>query len=92
MANTRSAKKRTRVIAKRTLRNRIWKSAVRTAIRRFNESVAAGREDAELRLRRAVALLDKAASRGVFHKNMAARKKGRLSRRLHQAQSQQQAS
>ncbi len=80
MANTKSAKKRIRVIAKRTLRNRMVKSSLRTAIRRFSESL--GTEEAAARLRAAFKALDKAASKGVIHKNTAARKKARLAKKL----------
>ncbi|HHU29451.1 MAG TPA: 30S ribosomal protein S20 [Firmicutes bacterium] len=82
MANTRQAKKRIRITAKRTLRNRQVKSMVKTAVRRFNDTLA--QEDLESageKLRLAVKMLDKAVSKGVLHKNAASRKKSRLARR-----------
>jgi len=80
LANTRSAKKRARVAAKRTLRNKMVKSSVRTAIRKFREAL--GTENAPILLSRAFSALDRAASKGVIHKNTAARKKARLAKLL----------
>ncbi|MBE3591664.1 MAG: 30S ribosomal protein S20 [Thermoanaerobacter sp.] len=79
MANTKSAKKRISVIAKRTLRNKMIKSRVKTFIKKFNESLATGDiETIKEKLRLAVKELDKAATKGVLHKNTVARKKSRL--------------
>ncbi len=80
MANIKSAKKRARIAAKRNLRNRMVKSSLRTAIRKFTESV--GTEEAAVKLSAAFKALDKAASKGVIHKNTAARKKARLAKKL----------
>lgn len=81
MANTRSAEKRLRQTRVRTLRNRIYKSRVKTAIRRFEEALAEGdRERAAELLRKASAVIDKAAKKGVLHANAAARRKSRLYR------------
>ncbi len=83
MANTKSAAKRIKVIRRRTLRNKSLKSALRTAIRRFEEALAgAAREEAEAALRRALVAIDKAVTKGILHKNTAARKKSRLTRRF----------
>ncbi|MCL6447391.1 MAG: 30S ribosomal protein S20 [Armatimonadetes bacterium] len=83
MANTKSAEKRIKVIRRRTLRNKSLKSALRTAIRRFEEALAgAAREEAEAALRRALVAIDKAVTKGILHKNTAARKKSRLTRRF----------
>ncbi|AAM24199.1 MAG: 30S ribosomal protein S20 [Caldanaerobacter subterraneus] len=79
LANTKSAKKRIAIIKKRTLRNKMIKSRVKTFIRRFNESLATKDIEAiKERLRLAVKELDKAVSKGVLHKNTAARKKSKL--------------
>jgi small subunit ribosomal protein S20 len=79
LANTKSAKKRISVIAKRTLRNKMIKSRVKTFIKKFNESLATGDiETIKEKLRLAVKELDKAATKGVLHKNTVARKKSRL--------------
>ncbi|MDR2166713.1 MAG: 30S ribosomal protein S20 [Clostridiales bacterium] len=81
MANTKSAKKRIKVIAKKTLRNRIIKSRTKTAMRRVVEAVGAqDAQAARVALVNAVRTIDKAASGGVYHKNNAARKKSKLTR------------
>lgn len=79
MANIKSAKKRILVIAKKTLRNKMVKSSTKTAIKKVAAACAAGnKEEAKLALRNAVSTIDKAATKGVFHKNNASRKKSRL--------------
>ncbi len=81
MPNTKSAAKRVRVIRKKTERNRRIKSTVRTAIRRFREALAGGNmEEAQAKLRRALITIDKAVTKGVVHKNKAARTKSRLTK------------
>jgi small subunit ribosomal protein S20 len=82
LANIKSAKKRAITSLKRNERNRMVKSSLRTAVRKF---VEAGAEDAQAKLNQAFAALDKAASKGVIHKNTAARKKSRLAKRLAKA-------
>jgi len=80
LANTKSAKKRALIAAKRTVRNKMVKSSLRTAIRKYREAV--GSENAQVLLNQAFAALDRAAAKGVIHKNTAARKKARLARKL----------
>ncbi|MBF7082594.1 30S ribosomal protein S20 [Desulfallas sp. Bu1-1] len=81
MPNIKSAAKRVRITRKRTERNRRIKSNLRTAIRRFREAMAGeNREEAQMRLRRALITIDKAVTKGVLHKNTAARKKSRLTK------------
>lgn len=80
MANTKSAKKRALIAAKRTVRNKMVKSSLRTAIRKYREAV--GTDNAQALLNQAFAALDRAATKGVIHKNTAARKKARLARKL----------
>lgn len=79
LANIKSAKKRALTAVKRNERNRMVKSSLRTAVRKF---VEAGSEDAAAKLNEAFRALDKAASKGVIHKNTAARKKARLAKKL----------
>jgi small subunit ribosomal protein S20 len=63
-------------------RNKATRSALRTAIRRFREAADSGdTEAAQARLREASRKLDKAASKGVIHKNAAANKKSALAKR-----------
>lgn len=83
MANTKSALKRARIAVIRTRRNQSIKSSVRSAVRKFSETLgAAGAASAEAKLRDAVRTIDKAVSKGVVHKNTAARKKSRLAKKL----------
>lgn len=79
MANTQSAKKRIRQNAKRQARNRRYISGARTYVKRTRELAEAGDvEGAELALREASSLLDKAARKRIIHPRNAARRKGRL--------------
>ena len=83
MPNTPSAKKRMRTSEERRIRNRAVKSSVKTQLKKVNAAVAAGNvADSETEFRLAVQKLDKAAAKGVIHKNAAARTKSRLSARL----------
>ena len=83
MANIQSAKKRIKVTETKTLKNRMVKSALKTAIKKFETAVEAkNTEDAKALFTSVVKSLDMAASKGVVHKNMAARKKSRLAAKL----------
>lgn len=83
MPNIKSAEKRVEVIRKRTLRNVRIKSALRTTIRRFNEAVGvANQDETEDKLRAAIKAIDKAVTKGILHKNAAARKKSRLTKKF----------
>lgn len=83
MANIQSALKRMRQSEKRRLRNAAVRSAVRTAVRGVRGALAAGTaEEARTQLTQAIRLLDKAVTKGVLHKNVAARRKSRLVRQL----------
>lgn len=79
MPNIKSAKKRVKVIEKKTLRNQMIKSALKTAIKRFESAVASKDADAAATAYRyAVKKLDQAVAKGVLHKNTAARKKSQM--------------
>lgn len=79
MANIKSAKKRILVTRKRTERNKSIRSKVKTAIKKVDVAVAANdKEAAVTALKAATAEINKAASKGVYHKNTAARKVSRL--------------
>lgn len=82
MANTSSAKKAVRTIARRTERNKAIRTGVKTALKKANTT---SKEGAAAALAGASKALDQAAAKGVIHKNKAARKKSRLARRLNQA-------
>ena len=79
MANIKSQEKRIRTNERARLRNQSVKSALRTAIRGFREAVDAGEKDKAAELLVATSQkLDKAATKGVIHKNQAANKKSAL--------------
>jgi small subunit ribosomal protein S20 len=79
LANIKSAKKRIEVIDKKTLRNKMIKSKVKTVIKKVEASIAAGdKEAAKANLLIAISEINKAASKGIYHKNNAARKVSRL--------------
>lgn len=84
MPNTKSAAKKLRVIRRRTLRNKMLKSALRTTIKKYEKAIEAGASIEEIRekLRQALRALDKAVTKGILHKNTAARKKSRLAKRF----------
>jgi len=83
VANIKSQIKRNRQNEARRLRNKAVKSSLKTAIRRFNEAVQSGdQEAASATLREASRKLDKAVSKGVIHKNQAANRKSAISKRL----------
>ena len=83
MANTKSAKKMIRKIKRRTLRNRKLRGRARSFLVRVEDAVKGGsRENAEAALREAESKLMRAVSRGVFHRNMAARRISRMSKRV----------
>ena len=78
MANIKSAKKRIEVIDKKTLRNKMIKSKVKTVIKKVEAAIAAGdKEAAQANLLVAISEINKAASKGVY-KNNASRKVSRL--------------
>ncbi|MCT1452657.1 MULTISPECIES: 30S ribosomal protein S20 [unclassified Corynebacterium] len=83
MANIKQQQKRVLTNEKRRVRNKSIRSAVRTEIRKFNEIVAGGdKTAAEEQLRIASRKLDKAVTKGVFHRNNAANKKSNMARAL----------
>jgi small subunit ribosomal protein S20 len=83
VANTRSALKRIRSTARRTARNRAIRSATRTFVKKARLLIAAGnKEEAEAAVKRAISALDRAVTKGVLHRNNAARRKSRLVKRL----------
>lgn len=81
MANIKSAKKRILVINKKTMRNKMIKSGVKTAIKKVVAACANNNKaEATVALTAAVKAIDMACSKGVYHKNNAARKKSRLAK------------
>jgi small subunit ribosomal protein S20 len=83
MANTTSAKKMTRKIAKRTEINKTRRSRMRTFLRKVEEAIAAGNQTvAAEALRAAEPEIMRAAQKGIVHRNMASRKVSRLAARV----------
>ena len=83
MANIKSQMKRNRQNEKRRMRNRAIRSQLRT--HQKAAEAAAGTDEQDEALRQAIKSIDKAAAKGVVHKNTAARKKSRLIARVRQA-------
>ena len=76
MANIKSQKKRIITNEKARLRNRSCKAELKTAVRRVHEAAATGDKDAALAAaQKACRLMDKAASKGIIHRNQAANRK-----------------
>ncbi len=81
MANIKSAKKRIDVINKKTMRNKAIKSKVKTFVKKVEVAIAAGdKEAASAALSVAISEINKATSKGIYHKNTAARKVSRLTK------------
>ena len=83
MPNIKSAKKRVKVISAKTLQNQIFKSQLKTAIKKFVKAVEDGdKAVAEVAYVAAVKMVDKAVGRNIIHKNCAARKKSQFTKAL----------
>ena len=86
MPNIKSAKKRVKVIAKKTLINQMHKTAIKTAVKKFEAAVDSEDKSAVAPLfNDAVKKLDQGVKQGVLHKNTAARKKSQLALKLAKA-------
>ena len=85
MANIKSAKKRVLVIETKTARNKAIKSRVKTFVKKVDVAVLAGdKEAATVALKDAISELNKAASKGVYHKNTVSRKVSRLTKAVNE--------
>jgi small subunit ribosomal protein S20 len=86
LATHRSALKRIRSSEKKRKHNQIFRSAARTHVKKARQLIRKqGRtEESEAAVRKAISALDKAAQKGVIHKNNAARRKSRLMKMLNQ--------
>ena len=83
MPNIKSAKKRVKVIESKTLQNKIFRSQLKTDMKKYEAALAAGdTELAQVTYKEAVKKIDQAASRGLIHKNAAARKKSQFTKKL----------
>ena len=86
MANIKSAIKRIRQSEKARGRNKVYRSRARTFVKRANALLEQGRvDDAAVVSMQAISALDRAAERGVIHKNNAARRKSRLMAKINKA-------
>ena len=85
MPNIKSAKKRVKVIKVKTLRNQMFRSQMRTMIKKYEAALQAGdKEAATAAYKLAVKKIDQAVARGILHKNNAARKKSQFTVKLNQ--------
>ncbi len=86
MPNIKSAKKRVKIIEKKTLTNNMIKTGYKSAIKKFEEAVAKGNlEEAKVLFSEATKKIDQACTKGVIVKNTASRKKSSLSKKLNAA-------
>lgn len=85
MPNIKSAKKRVKVIATKTLINKSFNSGLKTDIKKANLAVEAGDATKVESVKVAIKKIDQAVSKGILHKNTAARKKSALARKLNAA-------
>lgn len=83
MANIKSAKKRIKVIAAKTLKNKMFKTSMKTAIKKYESAITSGDKTSAAEAYKAVIKkIDKAAAKGIIHKNNAARKKSGFTKQL----------
>ncbi|SDQ05394.1 30S ribosomal protein S20 [Carnobacterium viridans] len=82
MPNIEAAIKRVRTSEKSAVQNNVQKSSMRTAIKKYAQSIEAGNENSEQLLKEAIKAIDMAASKGLIHKNKANRDKSRLTAKL----------
>ena len=82
MPNIKSAKKRVKVIKKKTLQNQMIKSQLKTAVRKFEASLKEGKAAASDAYNFLVKKTDQAVAKGVLHKNTAARRKSHYAEKL----------
>jgi len=86
LPNIKSAMKRVKVSKKKNLRNRMVKTGVKTAIKKYQVALTEGVAPASAQLSATASAIDKAAAKGVLHKNAANRKKARLAKALNKVQ------
>ena len=85
MPNIKSAKKRVKVIATKTLRNKSLNSNLKTTIKKAEAALAGSGPDKTVAVTLAIKKIDQAAAKGLLHKNTAARRKSRLAKKLNAA-------
>lgn len=82
MPNIKSAKKRVKVIQTKTARNKAIKSDLKTALKKADAAVNDNADNKTEVVRAAIKKVDMACSKGIMHKNKAARKKSQLAKKL----------
>jgi small subunit ribosomal protein S20 len=85
MPNIKSAKKRVLVSEANYQRNKAYRSALKTALKKADAAIEANAEDKEATVKVAVKKLDQAAVKGILHSNAVARKKSQVAKRLNKA-------
>lgn len=86
MANSKQSAKRARVSERQRIRNRVYITSTRTLVRKAESAIKTGNDETTATsLHEAIALLDRAASKGVIHPNQAARRKSRLMAKFNKA-------
>ena len=85
MANIKSAKKRVKVLATKTLRNKAINTGLKTDIKKANIALETNADNKAEAVRVAIRAIDKATAKGILHKNTAARKKCALAHKLNAA-------
>ena len=81
MPNIKSAKKRVKVIAAKTAQNKASRSELKTDIKKATTAIENGAEDKDVLVNAAIKKIDQAASKGLLHKNTAARRKSALAKK-----------
>ena len=83
LPNIKSAKKRVAVTATKTLQNKMFKTSLKTIIKKYDAALSEGNKDAAaLAYKAAVKKIDQAVAKGIIHKNNAARKKSQFTMKL----------
>ncbi|MDD5795822.1 MAG: 30S ribosomal protein S20 [Oscillospiraceae bacterium] len=82
MPNIKSAKKRVKVIATKTARNKATKSALKTAVKKAYIAIDTNADNKAEAVRLAIKKIDQAQAKGIMHKNTASRSKSNLAKRL----------
>jgi small subunit ribosomal protein S20 len=82
LANTTAALKEIRKASRRRIRNRLIRTSTRTRVKNATRAIVSGETESGELMRQAMSALDKAAAKGVFHKNAASRRKARLAKKL----------
>ncbi len=81
MPNIKSAKKRVKVIAVKTAKNKANRSLLKTDIKKANAAIEAGAADKDIAVKAAIKRIDQAVAKGLLHKNTAARRKSALAKK-----------